>query len=589
MGFRRVFDILLHQAAHYPQKNALSLKKGHRQVVFSTHHCLQIVEELSAGLLDLGLKKGERAAIFADTGSPEWNFIDLSLQKIGAIVVPVPAVVSTEDLLFILKDSEAKICFAGSPDLCRRVQAVRASLVHLKYLYALEPVPDMPYWESLRTLPTEQHLRKFNTYKAVLHEDDWATIVYSNVDGMPRGAWLSHKNLIHNVRALIKLYGLNCDQRVAGFTSLGYLPERLLVYAALAVGASVFYGEKGRGNVRWMGEAKPHFIVSSPRIPEEWIEKKQKKAADGTTFRQRKTKWAIAVGAQYPDAGQWTLAYWVKWRMARFLVFRKWRKEWGGSLRGVLVEAGFLPPSRVRLLTAIGIPVFEFYGPSAAAGLVCANAPGNLKFGTAGKPVPETYIEIQAPQESGTGQIRIKGPQVAQRLEPPAGENSTSITPDGWLLTKDRGRITGDGFLEITNHDFMGVRASLGEYVSLQTIEYQLNATPYIAQSLVLGFERPFLSALIVPDMVRLKARCLSEKIWWTSPRYVVLDPQVRALFQAVIDEQNKAYPAAWQIQKFTLLAEGWEEMTTEPTPEWAPSRAGILKKYHKEIDKMYR
>lgn len=589
MEFRRVFDILLHQAAHYPQKKALSLKKGHRQVAFSTHHCLQIIEALSAGLLDLGLKKGDRAAIFAGAGSPEWNFIDLSLQKIGAIVVPVSAAVSTEDLIFILKDSEAKICFGGSPDLCRRVQAVRTSLVHLKHLYAIEPMPDMPHWESLRTLPTEQHLHKFNTYKAVLHEDDWATIVYSNVDGIPRGVWLSHKNLIHNVRAVIKLYGLNCDHRVAGFTSLGYLPERLLVYAAMAVGAPVFYVEKEGGNMPRMDKVKPHFVVSSPRIPEQWIERKQKIAAAGATFRQRKNRWAIAVGVQFPNPGQWTLTYWVKWKMARFLVFRKWRKEWGGRLRGILVEAGFLPPYRVRLMVAIGIPVFEFFGPPAAAGLVCANAPGNLKIGTAGKPVPETSVEIQAPEATGIGQIKIKGPQVARRPEPPAGENETSITPDGWLCTKERGRMTRDGFLEIIGHGFVGENTSLNEYVSSQVIENQLNATPYIAQSLVLGFERAFVSALIVPDMVRLKAWCLSKKIWWTSPRYVVLDPQVRGFFQSIIDEQNKAYPPTHQIQKFTLLAEGWEEMTTEPTPEWLPSRAGILKKYHKEIDKMYR
>ncbi len=592
MDFRRLFDLFLYQEAKYPQKKALSIKNGPRWESHSTQDCIQNINELSAGFLDLGFKKGDKAAIVAHCGSPTWNFVDLALQQIGVVTVPIHSVVSNDDLIFILKDSGAKICFASNRELYEKVYSIKGSALNLKHIYTFENLPEASHWQTIKTPPTENHLAQFQTFRAAIHEDDLATIIYtSGTTGQPKGVMLSHKNIVSNIKATISLLPINCDKRVISFLPMSHIFERMVTFTYIAVGASIYYVERVDEAINLMKEIRPHYFTSVPRLLEKFYDVILEQGIEKNAISRKILHWAIRIGEQYKGTRNIGLFYWFKLKIANMLVFRQWRKALGNKVEGIMVGAAALRPKLGRLFSAAGIPVREGYGLTETSPVVSSNRfePGLVRFGTVGIPVPGVEVKIYQPDEAGEGEILVKGPNVMMGYHNLPEETARVLKEDGWFHTGDVGKFVHKRFLKITDRKKDIFKTSSGKYVAPQVIENQLKTSPFIEQCMILGFKRPFVTALIVPSFPMLKSWCLENNVHWTAPRYMVLNPKVTQMFQGIVDSCNEQFSNHQKVKKFTLLYEDWTIESGEVTPTLKLSRHKILKHREKEIEKMYK
>ena len=591
MDFRRLFDIFPYQQSKYPKKIALAHKKGLKWQTYSTEACMQHINSVSAGLLDLGLKKGDKIGIMTHGGSPQWNFLDIGALQIGIVVVPIHAVISDEDLEFILNNAEVKYCIVSNRELYQRVANAKDNAKGLKQIYTLEKLPDIPGWEELISVPNEKHFEAFQGFKAAIHEDDLATIIYtSGTTGVPKGVMLSHKNIISNIKATITLLPINCDKRTVSFLPMSHIFERMVTYTYMAVGASLYYGDTRETISETIQEVRPHYFTAVPRLLEKLHDDILERAAERSTFSRKIIHWAIKLGKRYKGRKAMPLGYWFKSIFADVLIYRKWRKALGGKVEGVVVGAAPLLPDLGRLFSAAGIEIREGYGLTETAPVISFNRfePGGVRFGTVGIPIPGVELKIDAPNEEGEGEIVVKGPNVMLGYHKNEEQTKAVLDAEGWFRTGDIGKIVHKRFLQITDRKKDIFKTSVGKYIAPLSIENHLKTSIYIEQVVVIGYGRPFITALIYPSFSMLKTWCKDNNVHWTAPQYMVINPKVIELFKGEMEQLNTKLQSFQCIKDFHLFFQELTEETGELTATLKLKRAAIQKRFTKEIEEMY-
>ena len=397
MDFRRLFDLFPYQQAIYPQKVALAHRDGLKWQKYSTDECLTEINRVSAGLLDQGLIRNDKVALLFDQGNAFWNFLDFGMQQIGVIAVPIHSAIGVKELEFILKDAEVKFCITSSKALFEKVEHVSDNILNLKKIFCLEKINNVPGWETLTTEPTDKHLEELQAFRAAIHEDDLATIIYtSGSSGMPKGVMLSHKNIVSNIKATITLVPLNCDKRVLSFLPLSHIFERMVTYSYIAAGASVYYVDKTTNLVAFAKEIRPHYFTSVPRFLEKFYDGILERVSKMNRLKRTIFLWAIKLGERYEGKKGISVFYFLKLKIADLLVFRNWRIALGNRIEGVVVGAAALQPRLGKLFSAAGIEIREGYGLTETSPVISFNRfePGGVRFGTVGIPIPGVALKI---------------------------------------------------------------------------------------------------------------------------------------------------------------------------------------------------
>ncbi|MFK8101615.1 MAG: long-chain fatty acid--CoA ligase [Saprospiraceae bacterium] len=592
MDFKRLFDILPYQQARYPQEVALAHQEATHWKSYSTEECIDMVNRVSAGLLEQGLVRKDKVLLLVHCGSPFWNFLDLGMQQIGVIVIPIHATVPTKELSYIINDAQATLAIVSNQAMYDKIAVAKEEGHSLKKIYSIESLANVRPLEELLIKPSAKHLAQITALKTAIQEEDLATILYtSGTTGTPKGVRLSHKNIVSNIKATISLVPINCEKRVVSFLPLSHILERMVVYTYLAVGASIYYVDRPEVLMDRLQEIQPQYFTCVPRVLEKMYDGILTLAATKGKLGRRIIHWSLSLAERYPGRRKMGMRYRMLLFLADVLVYRHWRKAMGGKIEGIMVGAAALQEKLCRIFAAAGIEVREGYGLTETAPVIAFNRfePGGVRYGTVGIPIPGIELKIVEANEKGEGEIVVKGPNVMMGYYQKEALTQEVLDKDGWFSTGDIGQIVHKRFLKITDRKKDIFKTTSGKYVAPQVVENVLLSSRYISQCMVVGFNRPYVIALIVPAFTQLKLWCEENKVHWTSPQFMVLNPKIKGLMEKEIATLNEGLRNVEKVRRIKLLYEDWTVERGELTTTMKLRRAHIVDKYQQKIAEAFR
>lgn len=606
MDFTRLFDILPYQQRRYAKNTALAGRENGTWRTWPTDELLAERDRLSTGLLQLGLRHGDRVGIFAHCGSPKWNITDAAMMQIGLVPVPMHATARPDELAHIVQDSGMKACFVSNLPMLERWnassgrrtadggrEAAGSGQLHI-FLFENTPAEGTRTWDELCCEPSAHDLEKIQYYRDGIGPDALATLIYtSGSTGLPKGVMLSHANIVSNIKSVLAIVPVDNETVAVSFLPMSHIFERMVTFVYMAAGVEIWYADSVEGLPKTLLKVRPHFFTAVPRILERMHERMLERRARLGFVGKKVFDWALALGERYPFAGAhgMPILYRLKLALARMLVFRRFTRALGGRAQGVVVGAAALQPRLGRLLSATGVDVREGYGLTETSPVVAFNRfePGGVHFGTVGMPVPGVEIRIAAPDERGDGEIEVRGPNVMLGYLNLPDETAARFTPDGWLRTGDVGRMEHKRFLKITGRKADFFKTTTGKFVAPEFVEQRLRESPFVAQCMVVGLNRPFVAALLVPNFEQLEAWCRENRVHWTAPQFMVLNPKVEKFFRAEIERINtERLSATEKIQAFQLLHEAWTPENGLLTPTLKLRRQAIVDRFSEQVGVMF-
>ncbi len=582
--FTRVFDLLDYQAAKYPEAHAINVHAGAHWRSWSVQAIRERALQAAAYLAAKGLVKGDCLVIIPKTGHIDWITLDFAAQFLGAVLTPVHSTSSFDDLRYILQETGARFCWVQDRELYQKILDLKKEAPALEVFGHLEP--DINGYLGLEVLIG-------NHPAAVLPEvapDDVFCIMYtSGTTGPPKGVMLTHNNMVSNIKAVLALLPISYRHAALSYLPLSHIFERMAVYTYFAAGVAVYFSRDRESLPEEFQEVKPHFVTAVPRILEKFYESLQAELRKSKWLRKRLIRWALAIGKNYGEQPRLDFRYTVLLYIARWLVFSRLKNRFGGQLIGILVGASALKPEIARVFSAAGIKVREGYGLTETSPVVSLNRfePGMNLFGTVGLPAPGVRIRIFEPDEEGIGEIQVQGPNVMKGYYKKPEQTQAAFTPDGWLKTGDTGTLVNKRFLKITGRRVDIFKTSSGKFVSPEEVEQILVDSPFIADALVAGFQKPFLAAVILPDFVFLERWCKEKGIHYTAPEYMIHNIRVVERIGKAVEEINQQLPNYKRIKKFELAADEWSVENGLYNIAQKKVRKRLLEKYQKIIDKM--
>ncbi|WP_020538353.1 AMP-dependent synthetase/ligase [Lewinella cohaerens] len=601
----RLFDFIHYQKEHFPQAQAIGGRKTSGEwAYYSTDEVIEKANQVSRGLIALGVQPGDKIALVVYKNRPEWTIMDIGLQQIGAINVPVYPTISPVEYEYIFNDAGVKLCFAGEGDLYDKVTSAKPNVSTLENIYTLDRQEGRPYWEDIFAEGGQEEVEQ---RKAAIQPEEMATIIYtSGTTGNPKGVMLSHNNIVSNVKAVKAYLPLNTGEIALSFLPLCHIFERTAAYSFVYNGINiVFTGTDNLGGETGDLQAiKPHFFTTVPRLLEKVYEKIYNKGLDLTGLKKTLFFWALGLTDTYDYDKQFGGLTGIQWGIADKLIFSKWREALGGRVKGILTGAAPCPVKIMRVFSAAGIPIREAYGlTETSPGLTFNRYEADGAYmGTVGMPFPDVEIRIDTSGDyrEGEGEIMAKGPNIMMGYYNKPDETAKVIEEvDGerWFRTGDVGTwvtsAKGNKFVKITDRKKELLKTSGGKYVAPAPIESLCKEDFLIEQMMVVGDKRKFVSALIVPSPEALENYCSNNGIKWTTLQDAVSNSKVIAHYQQIIDSMNPRFSKIEQIKKFTLLPTTWDATkedgsTAELTPTMKLKRRVILEKFAKEIEMMY-
>lgn len=587
--FTRLFDLIGYQQKKYPNPRALNHYTDNQWQSLSIQEFQTQVDRVSCWLIDNAFKKGDKALLVPYIGRPEWMIIDMACQQIGMVVVPIHPYQHDEEVRTIVEETEAKLCLTTNHNF-EQLKKIAQSIPQQPQIFQIEP-NSSNYFTAFTNKSTEDTFAELESIKNTIAPSDTACIMYtSGSSGEPKGVVLSHYNIVCNIKSALTFIPLEPKDVVLSFLPFSHILERTTNYAYLAFGVSIYYSSSRESFSQDFKSVRPLFCTSVPRVLEKMYDYLQQQLLSKNKVKRKTIQWAINVGARYREREKISFSYAIQLFFARLLVLRHWRSMLGGRIKYMVIGAATLRPEIGRLLAAAGIHVAEGYGLTETSPLVSINRfdPGLNKFGTVGLVIPGVEIKIETSEDEEEGEIWVKGPNVTQGYYKKPELTKEVFTDDGWFKTGDIGKMVNERFLQITDRKKEIFKTSTGKYIAPLQLQNHISQSSLIQRCLILGFQRPFVIALIVPHFEILKSWCESEDIHWTSPEFMIHNIKVINKFKSEIEALNVGLPNFKQIKGFVLCPKEWSAENGEITHTLKPVRTVLEENYKTEIEKIY-
>ncbi|HRH37510.1 MAG TPA: AMP-dependent synthetase/ligase [Flavobacteriales bacterium] len=574
----RLFDIPAYQLAHFPKSDAITTKESGSWRAYSTQQVLDISEQLALGLIALGVKVGDKVALCSGNRS-EWPLVDQAILRIGAITVPIYPTSGKEDYAYILKHAGVSVCFTSNAEI--HAKAVES----VQHCFTFDKVEGARHLSEVQAMTNPALAPELRTRERSVKPSDLATIIYtSGTTGKPKGVMLTHANLISNIESSISRFPVDSKAKAISFLPLSHVYERMLMYLYMRTGVSIYFQESLDDLGDRIREVRPDVFTAVPRLLEKIYDRIIAKGEALTGIKRWLFFWALDLGFRYDVHGK-SWWYGVQLRIARKLIFSKWIEALGGNVRVVASGSAALQERLARVFNAAGVPVMEGYGLTESSPVISVNDVRNdgLRFGTVGRPIPGVVVRI-----AEDGEILAKGPNIMQGyyLEPDLTRDA--LDSDGWLHTGDIGEITSEGFLRITDRKKEIFKTSGGKYVAPQVLENRLKESRFIEQAMVIGENRKFPAALIVPDFNFLKDYCALKNIPFTTREELVKDKRIVDRIFEDVTKANASIGHWEQVKKIALLTTEFTIDAGDLTPSLKLRRKQIMAKYASVVEGIY-
>ncbi len=580
----RVFDLAQLQYDIAPNFPMFSFKKDNEWVKISNTEFIEQVNKTSKGLVALGVQPGEKVALISEN-RVEWNILDFAIQQIGAVVVAIYPNISTSDYSYIFNHAEIKNCIVSSKKLYTKILAIQDDCPQLNSIFSLDKEEGLNHWQDFvaegQTIPDAT----LNLLRNGIEPDTLASIIYtSGTTGNPKGVMLSHKNLLADTLSSEYSFPVERGDRALSFLPVCHAYERVFQYVYMYKGLTIFFAQSMDTIGDDFKSVKPHIFSAVPRVLEKVYEKIMATGEKLTGVKRKLFFWSLRIGEQYKLEGR---SWWYDFQLkiARKLVFSKWREALGGDIKGIASGSAALQERLIRLYMAAGIPIYEGYGLTEAGPCIAVNCyRRGMKIGTVGLPLIHIEIKLAA-----DGEILTKGENnmIGYYKNP---ESTAEVLKDGWLYTGDIGQWVDGKFLKIIDRKKEMFKTSGGKYIVPQQIESKLVESSFIEQAMVLGEGRKFPAALIVPNYNNLLE--WSKNAVPSLSALTRLDflnsPELKQKIESELSRINKNFGNWEQIKKFAILPDEMTVESGELTPTLKMKRKIILQKYEREIEEIY-
>jgi long-chain acyl-CoA synthetase len=574
-----------------PNPRAQLTRRGNLWEPISSAELLRRVAGLSMALVELGVKPGDRVALFA-TNRPEWHTTDLAISGAGGITVPIYFNESPDRMTYILKHSGAKvIVVAGAPQL-RKLLDRRAELPELDHVIVADGGSELPTeclrYETLIAAAGGAEIAAYRMRASQVLPGQLASIIYtSGTTGEPKGVMLTHTNISSNVTDSCVTFDMKPGIDVAiSFLPLAHIYGRTMDYVLLFNGISIAYVEDVNLLSQALLEVKPTVMAAVPRVFEKIYARIMEQGSKNTGVKRMIFDWAMEVAKR---AAPWRSglkaagpALRLEWALANTLVYSKIRTGTGGQLRIVFSGGAPLSKDLAEFFWAIGICIYQGYGLTETSPVLTTNYPKN-RVGSSGKPIPNVLIRI-----ADDGEILAKGPCVMQGYYKSSDATREAITEDGWFHTGDIGYLDSDNYLFITDRKKDLLKTAAGKFVAPQPIENALKTSPYILNAMVVGDQRKFVVALLVPNPVTVSAKAAEQGIRFATNEEMAANPWVRKLIEQEVSRLTKNL-AQWEtIKRFALLPEDFTFDNGSLTFTMKLKRRVVEQRYSDVITRLY-
>ena len=588
VSITRLFDFPYYQQENFNISDALVTKQDGKWIKTSTEEYIAKANAISRALVQMGVQKNDKIAIISTNNRTEWNIVDIGILQTGAQTIPIYPTISEEDYEYILNHSESMYCFVSDEEVLRKVNAIKSKVPTLKQVYSFNPIEGCKHWSELLELgQDENNQNEVEARKNQVTSDDLATIIYtSGTTGRPKGVMLSHRNIVSNViNSAPRIPFEKGKSRALSFLPVCHIFERMILYLYQYYGVSIYFGEsidKISDNIK---EVKPNVMSAVPRLLEKVYDSIYAKGTQLTGVKKKLFFWAIDLGLRYEPYGANGAWYEFQLKIARKLIFSKWKEGLGGNLDLMVSGSAALQTRLARVFAAAEIPVMEGYGLTETSPVISVNDMRNYGFrvGTVGKVIDGVTIKI-----AEDGEILCKGPNVMMGYY--KDEKLTEeVLIDNYFHTGDIGEFDSDGFLRITDRKKEMFKTSGGKYIAPQLIENTMKQSRFIEQIMVIGDGQKMPAAFIQPNFDFVKEWAKIHKIAiGTTNEEIVANLKVIERIQEEVDKLNEKFGNWEKIKRFELTPDVWSIEAGHLTPTLKLKRKIVMEKYLDLFQKIY-
>ncbi|HEY6660820.1 MAG TPA: long-chain fatty acid--CoA ligase [Pyrinomonadaceae bacterium] len=591
---KTLVDVFERVALKHKRPDTLNYKSGGRWISISSDEMLQRAKLIAAGLHAIGVQRGDRVALLSES-RVEWTLTDAGSIFAGVIDVPIYPTLTPPQVRYILNDSGACVLFLANREKYIELKDVLGECPEVKHVifFDAEGITDA---EGLTLAQLEEKGRELEQREPghiermamQIKPDDLATIIYtSGTTGEPKGVMLTHSNLVTNLIDSSGHFSFGGQDTVLSVLPLSHVFERQAMYMYLHRGMAVYFAESLQTIGPNMREVRPTILVGVPRIFEKIYARIRERAAEAGKLSAALLDWSVSVAREYAkyllDHKPVPPVLKLKHSIAAKLVFSKWQRAFGGRIRLLVSGGAALSEDLTYIYIGAGIPILQGYGLTETSPVITASSIEETRVGTVGKVIPNVHIRI-----AEDGEIEVRGPNVMRGYYNKPEETRAVFTADGWFKTGDIGTINEDGFLRITDRKKELFKTSGGKYISPAPIEQAIKGSRFVNQVVLIGAERKFPAALIVPIWEQLESYCKLKGIEVKSRSELCRHPRIIDLIQRQIDALTPDLAKYERIKKVALLENEFTIEGGELTPTLKVKRRVIDQKYRDVIERLY-